>query len=235
METNQKIPNHIAFIMDGNGRWAKERDLERTEGHKVGIEKIDTLIKCGLKYHINEISVYAFSTENWNRPKKEVDYLFKYMRSFFKKFKKGEYKGQVKVRVIGDVSRLSNDDQKIIKEVTDLTKDNTDLIFNIALNYGGKDDILYGVKNILNDKSIDIEKLTFDDFRTYCRSGEMSNIDLLVRTGREMRISNFMPLELLYSELYFDDVLWPDFSEAFFKKVLEQYSLRFRRFGGIKE
>ena len=234
MENELIIPNHIAFIMDGNGRWAKERGLKRTEGHKVGIEKIDTLIQCSLKYGIKEVSVYAFSTENWNRPKEEVDYLFKYMKSFFKKFKKGEHKEKVKIRVIGDISRFSKDLQNDIIDIQEYSKNNNELIFNIALNYGGKDDIIYGIKNIINN-NINVNELTFDQFVKQCRSGEMTDIDLLVRTGREQRISNFFPLQLLYSELYFDETLWPDFNENFFLNCIKEFNSRNRRFGGIKE
>ena len=217
MDNELIIPNHIAFIMDGNGRWAKERGLKRTEGHKVGIEKINTLIECSLKYGVKEVSVYAFSTENWNRPKDEVDYLFKYMKSFFKKFKKGEHKEKVKVRIIGDITRFDKELQEDIIDIENFTKDNNELIFNIALNYGGKDDILYGIKNLINNKDLNLENLTYEDFVKECRSGEMTDIDLLVRTGREQRISNFFPLQLLYSELYFDETLWPDRNRPHFR------------------
>ena len=229
------IPHHMAFIMDGNGRWAKERGLKRTEGHKVGIDKINTLVNCSLKYGVKEVSVYAFSTENWNRPKDEVNFLFKYMKSFFSKFKKSENKDRVQINVIGDKTRFSADLQKDIAEIEEFTKNNNELIFNIALNYGGKDDILYGIKNLLKKQDLDVNSLTFEDFVKECRSGNMTDIDLLVRTGREQRISNFFPLQLLYSELFFDETLWPDFSEKFFVRCIEEFNTRNRRYGGIKE
>lgn len=234
MNINLKIPNHIAFIMDGNGRWAKERGKSRTNGHKEGFKKINLLIDLCLKYNIKEVSVYAFSTENWNRPKDEVDYLFKYLDTFFDEFIKSDKKDKVKIRIIGEEDRLNDKTLNIIKKVQDITKDNEQLYFNIALNYGGKSDIIYGIKQLFNH-NVDINSLTFEQFKRYCYSGELSDIDVLVRTGREKRISNFMPLQVLYSELIFDDLLWPDFNEDFFVKVLKEYTSRDRRFGGIKE
>lgn len=234
MNINLKIPHHIAFIMDGNGRWAKERGKSRTNGHKVGFKKIDLLVDLCLKYQIKEVSVYAFSTENWNRPKEEVDFLFKYVDTFFNEFVKSDKKNKVKIRVIGESNKLNDKTINTINKVQELTKDNSELCLNVALNYGGKSDIVHGIKQLMKSNT-NIDDLTFDEFRRFCYSGELSDIDVLVRTGREKRISNFLPLQVLYSELIFDELLWPDFNEQFFIKVLEEYTSRDRRFGGIKE
>ena len=232
-----KIPSHVAIIMDGNGRWAKNRGLKRTNGHKKGAEALKKISEYVYDKHIKILSVFAFSTENWKRDKEEVDYL---MDLFIKAFKENfevVKKKNIKVIFSGVKEKLSD---KVIKQMNKMmedTKDNKNGIFNICLNYGGQDEIIEATKKISKevlDGNIDIKDINKDMFNKYLFN-DLPPIDLMIRTSGEYRISNFMLWQMAYSELYFTDTLWPDFDEKEFDKALDSYNKRDRRFGGVKE
>lgn len=232
-----KVPSHVAIIMDGNGRWAKNRGLKRTNGHKKGAEALKKISEYVYHKHIKILSVFAFSTENWKRDKEEVDYL---MNLFIKAFKENfevVKKKNVKVIFSGVKEKLSD---KVIKQMDKMmedTKDNKNGIFNICLNYGGQDEIVEATKKISKEVvngNIDIKDINKDMFNKYLFN-DLPPIDLLIRTSGEYRISNFMLWQMAYAELYFTDTLWPDFDEKEFDKALDSYNKRDRRFGGVKE
>ncbi len=232
-----KVPSHVAIIMDGNGRWAKNRGLKRTNGHKKGAEALKKISEYVYDKHIKILSVFAFSTENWKRDKEEVDYL---MNLFIKAFKENfevVKKKNVKVIFSGVKEKLSD---KVIKQMDKMmedTKDNKNGIFNICLNYGGQDEIVEATKKISKEVvngNIDIKDINKDMFNKYLFN-DLPPIDLLIRTSGEYRISNFMLWQMAYAELYFTDTLWPDFDEKEFDKALDSYNKRDRRFGGVKE
>lgn len=232
-----KVPSHVAIIMDGNGRWAKNRGLKRTNGHKKGAEALKKISEYVYDKHIKILSVFAFSTENWKRDKEEVDYL---MNLFIKAFKENfevVKKKNVKVIFSGVKEKLSD---KVIKQMDKMmedTKDNKNGIFNICLNYGGQDEIVEATKKISKEVvngNIDIKDINKDMFNKYLFN-DLPPIDLMIRTSGEYRISNFMLWQMAYAELYFTDTLWPDFDEKEFDKALDSYNKRDRRFGGVKE
>ena len=232
-----KVPSHVAIIMDGNGRWAKNRGLKRTNGHKKGAEALKKISEYVYDKHIKILSVFAFSTENWKRDKEEVDYL---MNLFIKAFKENfevVKKKNVKVIFSGVKEKLSD---KVIKQMDKMmedTKDNKNGIFNICLNYGGQDEIVEATKKISKEVvngNIDIKDINKDMFNKYLFN-DLPPIDLLIRTSGEYRISNFMLWQMAYSELYFTDTLWPDFDEKEFDLALESFNKRDRRYGGVKK
>lgn len=229
---------HIAFIMDGNGRWAKKRGLPRHLGHKEGCERVIEIYEECADNHIQVMSLYAFSTENWNRPKSEINHLFSYLEAFFKREIKRLIKDGCQVRTSGDLTKLPLKTQKVIADSKEKTKDCKNYIFNICLNYGGRDDIVRAAKLFATDVKEgkrDIESLTENDFQQYLYTTDLPPVDLLVRTSGEQRISNFMPWQLAYAEFIFTPTQWPDFTKAELRKCFEEYKNRDRRFGGIKD
>lgn len=228
---------HIAFIMDGNGRWAKKRGLPRHLGHKEGCERIIEIYEECLRSGISVMSLYAFSTENWNRPQQEINQLFIYLELFFKRESARLVKDGCRVRTSGDLSRLPLKTQKVIEECKEKTKNGTRFTFNICLNYGGKEEITRAAKifaqKVLDGK--DINSLTEAEFQTYLYTEELPPVDLLIRTSGEQRISNFMPWQLAYSEFIFTPTPWPDFTPAELVKCFDEFKNRDRRFGGIKD
>jgi len=231
------VPTHIAIIMDGNGRWAKERLLPRTVGHKAGVEAIRAVTKECSALGVKHLTLYAFSTENWKRPKLEVDALMNLLYTYLNKELKELHKNNVKITTIGDIDVLPGKSLDAIKNAIDLTKDNTGLNLNIALNYGSRNDIKNAVVDIVkNCKSgkIEIEDITEDTITKYLSTKFIPDPDLIIRTSGEQRISNFLLWELAYSEFYFTDVYWPDFDENEVKKAIYVYQSRDRRFGGLK-
>ena len=227
---------HIAFIMDGNGRWAKKRGLPRHLGHKEGCERVIEIYEECAANNIKVMSLYAFSTENWNRPKDEIRHLFSYLELFFKREIKRLLKDGCQVRTSGDLSKLPVKTQKVIAEAKEKTKDCTNYVFNICLNYGGRDDILRAAKSFAKDVQEgkrDIDSLTENDFQQYLYTTDLPPVDLLVRTSGEQRISNFMPWQLAYAEFIFTPTYWPDFTKEELRKCLEEFKHRDRRFGGI--
>ena len=231
------IPTHIAIIMDGNGRWAKERLLPRTLGHKAGVEAIRSVIKEGSNLGVKHITLYAFSTENWKRPKLEVEALMNLLNTYLKKELKELHENNVKITTIGDIEVLPIKSLEAVNNAINITKDNTGLNLNIALNYGSRNDIKNPVIDIVkNCKSgkIDIEDINEDMISNYLSTKSIPDPDLIIRTSGEQRISNFLLWELAYSEFYFTDVYWPDFNEEELRKAIYVYQSRDRRFGGLK-
>ncbi|WP_250673857.1 isoprenyl transferase [Paraclostridium ghonii] len=231
------VPTHIAIVMDGNGRWAKERLLPRTVGHKAGVEAIRAVTKECSALGVRHLTLYAFSTENWKRPKLEVEALMNLLYTYLNKELKELHKNNVKITTIGDIDVLPGKSLDAIKNAIDITKDNTGLNLNIALNYGSRNDIKNAVVDIVkNCKSgkIDIEDITEDTITKYLSTKFIPDPDLIIRTSGEQRISNFLLWELAYSEFYFTDVYWPDFDENEVRKAIYVYQSRDRRFGGLK-
>lgn len=230
------VPQHVAIILDGNGRWAKKKHLPRNMGHAQGSKTVERIIEDAYDLGIKYLTVYAFSTENWKRPKNEVDALMKLLRDYLKNCIKRANKNNMKVRVIGDVSRLDEDLQKRIAELKEASKDNTGINFTIALNYGSRDEMVRAMKHMADDLQsgkLQKEDITEEFFNSYLDTKELPDPDLLIRTSGEERLSNFMLWQLAYTEFYFTDVLWPDFNKKELKKAIEYYNGRDRRFGGI--
>lgn len=233
---------HIAFIMDGNGRWAKKRLLPRSMGHRAGVKRIKEVITaCYEDYGIHTASLYCFSTENWNRPESEIKTLFRLLKTFFEEeidyFKKKE----VKIRVLGflDDPRIPEDTRKTILEAVEDTKDCSKYVFNVLFNYGSRQEIVQAAKNLAikaKKGEIDPEKITAEDFGSELFTGkEDSDIDLLIRTSGEERLSNCLLYQIAYAEFIFTDTYWPDFDKKELAKCIEIYKHRNRRFGAIKE
>lgn len=228
------IPTHVAIIMDGNGRWAKERNLSRNEGHKKGSEVLREIASYAEKKGIGYLTVYAFSTENWNRPQEEVDGLLNLMRRYMKDHIRRAKKDSKRIRVIGDKKGLPEDIQKQIVELETLTQDKKGLCLNLALNYGGRDEILRAIHKLMIDEKIgkvSINQLDETLFSQYLDTSEVPDPDLMIRTSGELRTSNFLPWQLAYTEFYFADCLWPEFDKVQLDLALEAYSNRKRRFG----
>lgn len=238
MEKNLKMPRHVAIILDGNGRWAKAKGMPRNYGHVQGAKTVETICEEAYKMGIQYLTVYAFSTENWNRPQDEVDALMKLLRNYMKNCLKTAEKNRMCVRVLGDKSRLDEDIRERIGELEEATKNNDGLHFQIAINYGGRDEIVRAVRNMAQD----LEKgaLAPGDIGEDCIDRYLDTVgipdpDLLIRTCNEQRISNFLLWQLAYTELYFTPVPWPDFTKEELEKAVEAYNHRERRFGGLKE
>ena len=230
------VPQHVAIILDGNGRWAKKKHLPRNMGHVQGSKTVERIIEDAYDLGIKYLTVYAFSTENWKRPKDEVDALMKLLRDYLKNCIKRANKNNMKVRVIGDVSGLSQDLQDKIRQLEEASKDNTGINFTIALNYGSRDEMVRAMKHMAEDIQsgrIQKEDITEASFQNYLDTRDLPDPDLMIRTSGEERLSNFMLWQLAYTEFYFTDVLWPDFNKKELKKVIEYYNGRDRRFGGI--
>ena len=234
---SKQVPNTIAFILDGNGRWAKKRGLARNFGHAKGIE---TLVKTSENCRdlgIRNIIVYAFSTENWSRPKEEVDYLMKALISSLEKYKKRLLKYQVRVKVLGERENLSPEILNAINEVEELTKDFTSYTIGICFNYGGRTEIVHAAKTICQnvlDNKMSIDDITIDSFENYLYTSEFGPIDLMIRTSGEQRLSNFLPWQLAYSEFIFTNCYWPDFNKKVLYECIDEFQSRNRRFGGLE-
>lgn len=233
-----KIPQHIAIIMDGNGRWARRRALPRTAGHKIGIDKIDETARNAKKLGVRILTMFAFSTENWNRPQDEVDFLFTYLDKFIDKYKEGFIKEKVRLRMIGRRDRIKKGIIDKIEDLEQVTSVNENLILNVALDFGGRWDIMQAAKSIfsdLQDNKICDEDINEEFFGKRLSLGDLPQPDLLIRTSGEHRISNFLLWDFAYSELYFPKVLWPDFNMGHLKKAIKIFSKRERRFGKIQK
>lgn len=224
-------PKHIAIIMDGNRRWAKKMGLKPVEGHKAGVKALEKIVENFQKHGISILTVFAFSTENWSRPKNEVNYLMRLLKNTIKTKVKKFHKQNIKLIVSGKIKDLSKDLQETIHEAVQLTKDNTDGILNIALNYGGREEIINAVKKIIKETKGEIKGITEETFQKYLYTKDLPDPDLIIRTSGEQRISNFLTWQLAYSELYFSDKYWPDFDSAELDKAISEYERRQRRFG----
>ena len=232
------MPQHVAIILDGNGRWAKSKGMPRNYGHVQGAKTVEVICEEAYKMGIQYLTVYAFSTENWNRPKDEVDALMKLLRNYMKTCLTTARKNRMCVRVIGDKTRLDEDIRTRIAELEDSTKDNDGLHFQIALNYGGRDEIVRAVKKMTEKAAngeLSPEDVTEDYFSDMLDTHGLPEPDLLIRTCNEQRISNFLLWQLAYTEFYFTPVAWPDFKKEELMKAVEAYNHRDRRYGLIKE
>ena len=234
---NEQI-NHVAIIMDGNGRWAKKRGLPRTKGHEEGCKRIIEIFDAVKANHIYCMTLYAFSTENWNRPKSEITLLFKYLDKFFKDNIATFMKDGIRVQVMGDISRLPEKTQKTVLNAIDQTKDNDNYVFNIALNYGSRQELVKATKEIANEVKegkLDINDINEDTISNHLYTKNLPPIDLMIRTSGEQRLSNYLLYQLAYSEFIFTPIYWPDFHKEDFEECLKMYRTRDRRYGKIEE
>jgi undecaprenyl diphosphate synthase len=235
-EQEVKIPSHIAIILDGNGRWAKKRNMPRNYGHTQGSKTVEKICEDAYKIGVKYLTVYAFSTENWKRPKDEVDAIMKLLRSYLQTSKKTAKKNNMRVRILGDKTGLSEDIQKSIDELEEVSSENTGLNLQVAINYGGRDEIIRAVKALSLDikkNTIAIDNIDENVIENYMDTKGIPDPDLLIRTSGEKRLSNFLLWQLAYTEFYFTDVLWPDFDKKELMKAIEYYNSRVRRFGAI--
>ena len=232
------IPNHVAIILDGNGRWAKAKGMPRNYGHIQGAKTVEEICEVAYKMGIQYLTVYAFSTENWNRPKDEVDALMKLLRNYMKNCLKTAEKNNMCVRIIGEKSRLDDDIRERIEELEEATKNNTGLHFTIAINYGGRDELVRAARKVAEKVAggeLKAEEITEDVINQHLDTAGLPDPDLLIRTCNEQRISNFLLWQLAYTEFYFTPVPWPDFSKEELEKAVEAYNHRDRRYGLLKE
>ena len=233
-----KVPNHVAIILDGNGRWAKAKGMPRSYGHVKGCANLETICDDMKELGIKYLTVYAFSTENWKRSREEVEGLMKLFRNYLKKCIKISEKNKMKVKVIGDITAFDDDIQKKILELEEFSKDYDELHFQIALNYGSRDEILRGVRKLAQD-AVDgkVKPAEIDEevFESYLDTAGIPDPDLLIRTSGELRLSNYLLWQMAYTEFYFTDVAWPDFHKPELIKAIEKYNERDRRYGGVKE
>ncbi len=233
----KKVPQHVAIILDGNGRWAKKRFLPRNVGHAQGAKAVEQICEDAWDLGIKYLTVYAFSTENWKRPDEEVSALMKLLHKYLKDCLERSSKNNMRVRVIGDISKLAPDLQAQIKELEEKSSVNTGLNFTVALNYGGRDEILRAMKRMYADLEAgkrNKEEVTEECFASYLDTKDIPDPDLMIRTSGEQRISNYMLWQMAYAEFYFTDVLWPDFNKKELEKAIDYYAGRDRRYGGVK-
>ena len=228
MKSNKNFPSHVAIIMDGNGRWATRRKMSRLAGHRQGVEAIKRIIACAGDFDIQILTFFAFSTENWKRDKAEVDGIFDIVRSYLDGSLEELDKNNVKITVMGDITRLPQDLCTHINLALAKTQNNTGLIVNLAINYGARDEIVRAV-NMLIDEG---KQISADDIAAKLYSKDLPDPDLIIRTSGEKRLSNFMLYQAAYSELYFTKVFWPSFGKRHLKRALKNYSRRERRYGG---
>ena len=234
----KKMPQHVAIILDGNGRWAKSKGMPRNYGHVQGAKTVEVICEEAYRMGIQYLTVYAFSTENWDRPADEVDALMGLLRNYMKTCLKTAAKNNMCVRVIGDKSRLDEDIRKRIGELEEATKENTGLHFQIAINYGGRDEIVRAVRKLadrVKDGTLAPEEITQERLGNALDTAGIPEPDLLIRTCGEQRISNFLLWQLAYTEFYFTPVAWPDFSKEELEKAVDAYNKRDRRYGLVKE
>ena len=228
--------NHLAIIMDGNGRWAKLNKLPRTAGHYKGVEVLRNITIYANKLGIKCLTVYAFSTENWKRSIEEVSYIMSLPKIFFASYIKELMENNVKVMIIGDRNKIPKETLQVIDDAIDTTKNNTGLILNFAFNYGGRDEIVKAAKQFALDFSNgEVDDLDENTFSNYLYTKDLPEVDLLIRTGSEMRVSNFLLWQIAYSEFVVIDTLWPDFNNDVFDKCIAEYNSRKRNFGGRDE
>ena len=238
METGRKIPQHIAIILDGNGRWAKAKGMPRNYGHTAGARNVETVCQAAHDLGVKYVTMYAFSTENWNRPEVEVDALMKLLESYLKNCIKTADKNNMRVRVIGDTTRLSERFQERIRELEAASAKNDGLNLQIAINYGSRDEMTRAMRRMSEDVAAGKrkpEEITESVFEEYLDTAGIPDPDLLIRTSGELRLSNFLLWQLAYSEFYFTDVPWPDFHKEELERAIEAYNKRDRRFGGLTD
>lgn len=233
----ERIPEHIGIIMDGNGRWAKAKGYPRTLGHKAGVETIRRVLKEAQRLGVKYITLYAFSTENWKRPKEEVGALMKLLVQYFRSELNELHENGVVVNTIGDISKLPKECIKEIEIAKEKTKNNTGIVMNLALNYGGRDEIVRAVKSLVKDAvegKILTEEIDEKSIERYLYTAKMPDPDMIIRPSGEQRLSNFLLWQCAYSEFWYSDINWPDFTEQDLRKAIFDFQNRDRRFGGIK-
>lgn len=233
----ERIPTHVAIIMDGNGRWAKERSLPRLAGHNAGMSALKEIVKHSSVLGIKHLTVYAFSTENWKRPEDEVGGIFKILIYYVNKELQELHNNNVKVNILGDYEKLPKDAVNKLEEALEKTKNNTGLKFHIALNYGSRKEIVRSTKKIakkIKEGSLSPEEITTEILTNNMYTAGIPDPDLVIRTGGERRLSNFLLWQTAYSEFVFTDVFWPDFTPQCFEDAITEFQSRIRRFGGIK-
>ena len=238
METGRKIPQHIAIILDGNGRWAKAKGMPRNYGHTAGAKNVETVCQAAHDLGVKYVTMYAFSTEHWNRPEGEVEALMKLLESYLKNCIKTADKNNMRVRVIGDTTRLSDRFQERIRELEAASAKNDGLNLQIAINYGSRDEMTRAMRRMSEDVAAGKrkpEEITESVFEEYLDTAGIPDPDLLIRTSGELRLSNFLLWQLAYSEFYFTDVPWPDFHKEELERAIEAYNKRDRRFGGLTD
>lgn len=238
METGRKIPQHIAIILDGNGRWAKAKGMPRNYGHTAGAKNVETVCQAAHDLGVKYVTMYAFSTENWNRPEGEVEALMKLLESYLKNCIKTADKNNMRVRVIGDTTRLSERFQERIRELEAASAKNDGLNLQIAINYGSRNEMTRAMRRMSEDVAAGKrkpEEITESVFEEYLDTAGIPDPDLLIRTSGELRLSNFLLWQLAYSEFYFTDVPWPDFHKEELERAIEAYNKRDRRFGGLTD
>ena len=238
METGRKIPQHIAIILDGNGRWAKAKGMPRNYGHTAGARNVETVCQAAHDLGVKYVTMYAFSTENWNRPEGEVEALMKLLESYLKNCIKTADKNNMRVRVIGDTTRLSERFQERIRELEAASAKNDGLNLQIAINYGSRDEMTRAMRRMSEDVAAGKrkpEEITESVFEEYLDTAGIPDPDLLIRTSGELRLSNFLLWQHAYSEFYFTDVPWPDFHKEELERAIEAYNKRDRRFGGLTD
>jgi undecaprenyl diphosphate synthase len=234
-DTETPAARHVAIIMDGNGRWAAERGLPRTEGHRQGVESVRRIVEAAIELGVTHLTLFSFSSENWSRPKQEINDLFGLLRRFIRRDLADLHKHGVKIRVIGTRTGLDADLLRMIDDAVELTKDNTALNLTIAFNYGARDEIARAARRIAEDVAsgdLSPAEVTAERFGGYLDTAGLPDPDLLIRTSGELRLSNFLLWQLAYAEFVFVDVYWPDFSRELFEAAIAEYRRRSRRFGG---
>ncbi|MGI6071255.1 MAG: isoprenyl transferase [Blautia sp.] len=232
------VPNHIAIILDGNGRWAKEKGMPRSYGHVKGCANLETICDDMKQLGVKYLTVYAFSTENWKRSKEEVDQLMKLFRNYLKKCIKISDRNRMRVRVIGDITAFDADIQERVRLLEEHSSKYDELHFQIALNYGSRDEITRGMRHLARDCAdgrLVPEEITEDTIASYLDTAGLPDPDLMIRTSGELRLSNYLLWQMAYTEFYFTDVAWPDFNREELVRAIEKYNMRDRRYGGVKE
>ena len=236
MTQERYIPHHVAIIMDGNGRWAQQRKQLRAVGHRAGLKAVRKIVNYASTLGIKVLTLYAFSSENWKRPANEVSALISLFIYALNREMKSLHKNNVRLNIIGNISQFNDDLQNMIINAEQLTKDNSGLVLNVAANYGGRWDILQSTKKMAKqvlDGKITLDDITEERFNSEISMHDFPEVDLVIRTGGEYRISNFLLWQIAYSELYFTNVLWPDFNQTLFDKAIDVFNARERRFGSI--
>ncbi|OHC13758.1 MAG: di-trans,poly-cis-decaprenylcistransferase [Planctomycetes bacterium RIFOXYB12_FULL_42_10] len=238
MSEKGHLPSHIAIIMDGNGRWARRRGFARFRGHREGAESVREITRECAKKHLQQLTLYAFSQENWKRPQREINLLMKLLKDFLVKERKEIDDNNIRLTAIGRISELPEDVQRELAITMEGSKNNTGMVLCLALNYGGRTEIVDAAreiaKNVKNGK-LSLGEITEDTFKKYLYMSDMPDPDLLIRTGGDMRVSNYLLWEISYTELWVTPVCWPDFRKAHLEEALKDYARRERRFGGLRE
>lgn len=238
MSENGRMPSHIAIIMDGNGRWARRKGLVRIRGHQEGVESVREITRECAKKHIKQLTLYAFSQENWKRPKREVNLLMKLLKDFLIREREEIEENNIRLTAIGRITGLPEDVQRELAVSIEESKNNTGMVLCLALNYGGRSEIVDAAKNIamsITSGKMVLEEITEEAFKKFLYTCEMTDPDLLIRTGGEMRVSNFLLWEISYTEFWVTPVCWPDFRKKNLEEAIQEYASRERRFGGLRE